>query len=262
MIRLFKDLRIKYYCVEIIGIVMLVLLNEYIKKTIGTGVWYYLIVFITLFYAIAVAIFFLSKSIQRLTIISKEIEQNQNLRKNVEKLEELFKRAKNKKTKSLIFINLIGVYVDIGETKKAIELCNQFEPVFDSTPIGIQNRIIYMNNNCEICIKENLFSLAHQHLSVLNKLIETTKLNTEQQKYMKQIYSDLVIELVFREDEIKDYESIEKYYLKRFKEEQKSGNKIFFAYQLSLVYHKLNKKDKEKEYKNYYEKNRGELEFH
>ena len=79
---------------------------------------------------------------------------------------------------------------------------------------------------------------------------------------MKQIYSDLVIELVFREDRIKDYESIEKYYLKRFNEEQKNGNKVFFAYQLSHVYHKLKKKTKEKEYQKYYEENRGELELH
>ena len=170
-------------------------------------------------------------------------------------------RAKDKKIKDLLNNNRIGAYINLGNLKKAMKLCGTELPEYENSPIGKQNRIIYLNNICEISIRENILPLAKKNLAIMKELIEDKSFNEEQKKYMRQIYSDLVIESVLKEDKIKDYASIEKYYLKRFKEDDNIASKVFFAHQLVTVYKKLKKKKEAKEYQDFYNQNKEELNY-
>lgn len=261
MIRLYKDIRIKYYLTEIIGIVLLILMKIKISDLYNNKIISILMVLGIIVYIFIIAAIYLKIVLDRLTKLSNIMRGNENLKEGIKEYEKIYARAKDKKIKTLILTSLTGAYINIGDTKKAMALYEDFEPVFQDDVIGLQNQFIYLNNVCEICIREGLYKLAHNNIYVMKQILDTDKISEDNKIPMTKIYQDLVIELVFKEDEIKDYKSIEKYYLKRFNEEEEIYNKVFFAYQLSKVYKKLKKKKAEKEYKEYYESNRKELNY-
>ena len=47
-----------FYGIEIGGVILLVLVNAWIDKTIGKGFWYYFVVFITIVFIVGVSLFF------------------------------------------------------------------------------------------------------------------------------------------------------------------------------------------------------------
>lgn len=261
MIRLFKDLNIKYYITQLIGLLFLLSLNFYIYGRTGNKLIYIIIILITLIFIILTAYRYTKKATIRLIELSNSANNNKNIKNVLSTYEDIFLRARNPKVKTLIVINLTGLYINIGETKKAMSLYKDFTPIFERTPNGAINQIIYLNNICEICIREKIFPLAKENLNILKKLIENDSFDEKTKKMVNKIYGDLVVELVFKENKIKDYKSIAVYYLKRFNEEDSSSSKIFFAYQLSKVYKKLKNKKEEEKYRNYYKENRGELKY-
>lgn len=261
MIRLFKDINIKYYITQLVGLIILLSLNFYIYGKTGNKLLYAIIIFITLAFIIMTAYRYTKKATIRIIELSNNANNNKNIKEVISSYEEILPRAKNNKVKTLIVINLTGLYINLGETKKAMTLYKDFTPTFDKTTNGAINQIIYLNNICEICIREKLLSLAKENLNILKKLIENNNFDESTKKTVNTIYGDLVVELVFKENKIKDYKSIAAYYLKRFDEEKSSASKIFFAYQLSKVYKKLKNKKEEEKYKNYYKENRGELKY-
>lgn len=261
MIRLYKDIRITFYLAELIGTILLVLGTIYLYQKIHSTLLLIGCIILIIIYMIVVGLMCMKKVLDRLTKLSDILGGNKGLKEGIKEIEGLLKRVKNKEVKALLLNNLMGAYISMGNTKKAMKLCEKDPPEYDNSPMGKQNRIIYLNNICEISIRENLLPLAQQNLTIMKDLIEDKAFNKEQKKYMRQIYSDLIIEYMFKEDRIKEYESIAKYYEKRFKEEENIAGKVFFAHQLTLVYKKLKEKKKVKEYQEYYEQNKGDLNY-
>ena len=261
MIRLFKDLRIKYYITELLGIIILLGLNFYIYGKTGNKLIYSFLIFITLVFIVLNAYRYTKKATLRIIELSNNANKNTSIKDTISSFEKMLERAKNNKIKTLLVINLTGLYINIGETKKAMTLYKNFQPTFERTVNGDINQIIYLNNICEICIREKLIPLAKENLSILKRLIKNNKFDPETKRFVNKIYGDLVVELVFKENKIKDYKSIELYYLKRFGEEDSIPSKVFFANQLSKVYKKLKNKKEEEKFKKYYKDNRGELKY-
>ena len=261
MKRLYKDIYFTHIIVEIVGIIALIIINYFVYQKYHSTLLLNIIAVGTFAYMIAINLWNTSRAIKRLSILSNKIGGNKGVKEGIKEMEDLLTRAKNKRIIDILKNNLVGAYINLGETKKAMELCGKEQPEYENNVIGKQNRIIYLNNICEISIREGLLSLANKNLSVMKDLIEDKDFNEEQKKQMHQLYSDLIIELVFKEDKIKEYESIEKYYLKRFNEEENIAGKVFFAHQLVKVYQKLKNKKEEKKYQKYYDENKEELNY-
>lgn len=260
MIRLFKDLKIKYYLTEIIGIVAILLLNYLIYYKTGNYTIYTILVFINLGYVIFIARIYMKKALNRTINLQNNVINNTDLENTIIAFEKILPRAKNKKLETILLISLSDLYVNTAQTKKALKLYSK-KPVFAKGPVGEQNRLLYLKGLCEVCIREKKYDLAKENLSILKRLIENTNFDVENKKIINNVYTDLIVELSLSTKKKKDYKEIEEYYLKRFEEETNNAKKVFIAYQLSKYYKTIGKKRPQKKYSTFYKENRGELKF-
>lgn len=261
MIKLYKDIKNKFYTFSIVGVLLIVM--SAILTLIKTEKYllFILLIVLAIVYVIGIAIIFMYQAIKRLNNLSAKASSNVGVRNCISEFEELINNTKNPKLKTTLLNNLSGAYINIGELDKAMKTYDVQQPVFDNSLIGKQNHIIYIYNVCEISIRTGIYFHARSNMALMKVLIDDEAFNEEQKKRMNQIYSDVVVWLVFAEDEIKDYESIEKYYLKRFAEEDLIAAKVFFAYQLSKVYKKMKKTKESKKYMDFYMENKEELNY-
>lgn len=260
VIRIFKDIKLKYYITQFIGIVILLCLNYYIYQKNHSITLCAILIFTTIIYILFTRIIYKSKVRKRLADLSNKTN-NTNIQETITTYEEIILKTNNQKLKTELIIKITELYIKIGETKKALQLYKDFEPIFSKNITGKLNQIIYLNNICQICIREKLYSLAEENLKIIKRLSKIEDYNKETKDKINKIYNDLVIELIFKKNKIKDYNTIEKYYLKRFEEETDNSKKVFFAYQLIKVYKKLKNKEEEKKYKEFYIKNKEELNY-
>ena len=261
LIRLYKDLRIKYYVTEFIVLFILLFGNEYLYKATNNKSLELILFFIIVFIAFAITYIFTNMAVKRIQKLSVKLNGNENIREGITEIEELIKRCKNQKTKTILMINLTAAYINLGENETAMKLLTDFEPDYDVGNIGDLNKIIYLNNLCEISIREGIYDLAEQNMKVIKKLIDNDKFNDYQKLLAEKIYSDLVVELTLATDMTKEYKAIEIYYQKRFNETEDISSKVFYMSQLKKVYKKMKDKKKEKEADKYLKENKKELNY-
>lgn len=260
VIRIFKDIRLKYYITQLIGIIIFLYLNYFTYLKTHNKVLCAVFVLIAIIYIFLIRTIYKNKVRKRIENLSNQAN-NINIQETITSFEKILVTINNQKIKTQLIIKITELYIKIGQTKKALTLYKDFKPIFSKSITGKLNQIMYLNNICQICIREKLYSLAEENLKIIKRLSKIEDYNKETKDIIDKIYNDLVIELVFKKNKMKDYNIIEKYYLKRFKEETDNSKKVFFAYQLIKVYKKLKNKEEEKKYKEFYNKNRGELNY-
>lgn len=261
MIGLYKDIKIKYYVTEIIVLFLLFLGNDYLYKVTNNKPLELILFVVIVVIAITIALIFTNKSVKRIQELSMRLNGNENVREAITEIEELIKRCKNKKTKTVLMINLTAAYINLGENETAMKLLTNFEPEYDKGVIGDLNQIIYLNNLCEISIREGIFNLAEENMKVIKKLMSNDKFNDYQKALVEKIYSDLVVELTLATDMTKEYKALEIYYKNRFNTTEDISSKVFYMSQLKKIYKKMKDKKKEKEANDYLKDNKKELNF-
>lgn len=261
MIDLYTDIKKKYIGIIILGLFIFIMISILIIIKTNKYIFIPLLITFSIVYVIIIRLLCLKKAVSRLNNLSLRASGNSGLRDCIKEYEALLDNAKDQRIKTLLLNNITGLYTNIGELDKAMKMYDNQSPTFDSTPLGVQNRIIYIYNICEISIRKGIYFHARSNLALMNALMDDKRFSNEQRTNIEKIHSDVVVWLVFAEDEIKDYETIEKYYLKRFNEESNIAAQVFFAYQLSKVYKKLKNKKLSKEYLDFYNENKCELNY-
>ena len=261
MIGLYKDIKIKYYLTEFIVLFLLFAGNEYLYKTTNNKPLELILFVVIVIIAITIAYIFTNKAVKRIQQLSIRLNGNENIKEAINEIEELIKRCINKKTKTILMINLTAAYINLGEYETAMKLLTNFEPEYDKGPTGELNRIIYLNNLCEISIRQGIYNLAEENMKVIKKLIDNDKFNDNYKMLAQKIYSDLVVELTLATDMTKEYKALEIYYQKRFNESEDISSKVFYMSQLKKIYKKMKDKKKAKEVDKYLKENKKELNY-
>ena len=261
MISLYKDIRIKYYITEIIVLIVLFAGNEYLYRLTNNRTLELILFFVIIIIAIIIAYFYTNKAVKRLQILSNKLNGNENIREGIEEIEKLIERSKNQKTKTILMINLTAAYINLGENETAMKILTNFNPEYDKGPIGDLNQIIYLNNLCEISIREGLYDLANQNIAVIKSLINNNNFNDYQKALVEKIYSDLIVELTLASGMTDEYKALEVYYQNRFNTTEDISSKVFYMNQLKKIYKKMKNKKKEKEADKYLKENKKELNY-
>ena len=261
MIGLYKDIKIKYYVTEIIVIAILLIGNDYLYKVTDNKPLELIIFCLIVVVAFAISFFYITKAVKRLQQLSIKLNGNENIKEGIEEIEGLIKRCKNQKTKTVLMIDLTAAYINLGENETAMKLLTNFKPEYDKGPIGDLNQIIYLNNLCEISIREGIYDLAEQNMKVIKRLLNNDKFSDYQKALSEKIYSDLVVELTLATDMTKEYNALEIYYKNRFNTTEDISSKVFYMCQLKKIYKKMKDKKKEKEASDYLRENKKELNF-
>lgn len=261
MIGLYKDIKIKYYLTEIIVLFLLFLGNDYLYKITNNKPLELILFVVIVVIAITIALIYTNKAVKRIQELSMRLNGNENVREAITEIEELINKCKNKRTKTVLMINLTAAYINLGENETAMKLLTNYEPEYDKGPIGDLNQIIYLNNLCEISIREGIFNLAEENMKVIKKLMSNDKFNDYQKTLVEKIYSDLVVELTLATDMTKEYKALEVYYRNRFNTTEDISSKVFYMSQLKKIYKKMKDKKKEKEANDYLKENKKELNF-
>lgn len=261
MIGLYKDIKMKYYATEIFVLFLLFLGNDYLYKVTNNKPLELILFVVIVVIAIVIALIYTNKAVKRIQELSMRLNGNENVREAIAEIEELIKKCKNKRTKTVLMINLTAAYINLGENETAMKLLTNYEPEYDKGPVGDLNQIIYLNNLCEISIREGIFNLAEENMKVIKKLMSNDKFNDYQKALVEKIYSDLVVELTLATDMTKEYKALEIYYKNRFNTTEDISSKVFYMSQLKKIYKKMKDKKKEKEANNYLKENKKELNF-
>ena len=180
MIGLYKDIKMKYYATEIFVLFLLFLGNDYLYKVTNNKPLELILFVVIVVIAIVIALIYTNKAVKRIQELSMRLNGNENVREAIAEIEELIKKCKNKRTKTVLMINLTAAYINLGENETAMKLLTNYEPEYDKGPVGDLNQIIYLNNLCEISIREGIFNLAEENMKVIKKLMSNDKFNDYQ----------------------------------------------------------------------------------
>ena len=102
MIRLYEDIRLKYYTIEIIGISLLLLISTLLYGKTGNTLLFTLLILLTIIYILAVAFYFTKKASNRVKKLYEKIKANNKTKEDIEEIKRLAERCKNKELKELL----------------------------------------------------------------------------------------------------------------------------------------------------------------
>lgn len=102
MIRLYDEIRLKYYVTELIGIILMLFLITIIYGKTGNTLLFILGLIITISYIIFIAIYYTKEASKKFQEFYEKIEKNKLTKEDKKELERLEKRVKNKELKEWI----------------------------------------------------------------------------------------------------------------------------------------------------------------